>query len=66
MNEAKNCIVQLQNRLDDETADHIINNGMHEFIDSFQTDLNKLGKAIHDTYFAQRSFAQQTQSQSQS
>ncbi len=67
MNEAKKCVARLQDRLDDETADHIINNGMHEFIDSFQNDLNTLGKAIHDTYFAQRSFVQsQSQSQSQS
>ncbi len=67
INAAQEFVARMQKRLDAETAESIINNGMHEFIDTFQSDLNDLGKVIHDTYFAQRSFhAYQSQSQSQS
>lgn len=37
-------------------TDHrtIIDGGMHEFIDGLQTDLNRLGAALADVYFAKR------------
>lgn len=49
----------------------IIDSGFHEFIDTLQTDLNGLGTAIGDVYFAKRTqpadtAAPTTQSQSQS
>ena len=47
------------------THRQIIDGGLHQFIDSIQMDLNALGGAIHDTYFA-RSERTPLQQQSQS
>ncbi|MDZ4849055.1 MAG: alpha-E domain-containing protein [Pirellulaceae bacterium] len=51
------------------TAKMIIDGGMHEFIDSFQGKLNKIGALIRETYFDAKAFEHspvlvQTQSQS--
>ncbi|MCA9085085.1 MAG: alpha-E domain-containing protein [Planctomycetaceae bacterium] len=49
---------QLIDRLTSTTARSIINGGMHEFIDQTQHEMNAIGEAIHDTYFAVRQFTQ--------
>jgi uncharacterized alpha-E superfamily protein len=43
-------------KLDGLDAQGIIDGGMHEFIDGFQSQLNELGGTINETYFAARSF----------
>ena len=48
--------IELIRSLRSMTANVIIDGGMHEFIDSFQSQLNDIGKAINDTFFKARSF----------
>jgi len=52
----RNAAEQQLGRLRSELAyldvDSIVNRGMHEFIDDFQTKLNLVGDAIVDTFFA--------------
>ena len=64
-NEALIKAGQLVARLDATNAETIINGGMHEFVDSLQTSLNGIGKAVHETYFAHRAFQKQSQYQNQ-
>src|SRR6266581_9314991 len=33
-------------------VDEIISSGLHEYLDEFQTNLNRLGAGIHETFFA--------------
>ncbi|MCA9248799.1 MAG: alpha-E domain-containing protein [Planctomycetales bacterium] len=66
-----NLAEQLLGRLRADLAyadvDSIIDNGVHEFVDHFQSRLNDVGNAIHDTFFATRPVdAQQRQFQTQS
>lgn len=57
----------LLQKLSVATDRSIIDGGFHEFIDSLQTDLNQLGSAISETYFAKRvQKSNQTQLQSTS
>ena len=51
---------QLRSELAYAQVHDIISAGLHEFLDSFQTQLNQVGDAIHETFFGW-----QTQSQSQ-
>lgn len=46
-----------------QSAESIINGGLHEFIDSLQNSLNEIGAAINSTYFKSREFQQQQQQQ---
>ncbi len=55
----------LVKKLSTATTQTVIEGGLHEFIDSMQSELNGLGVAIGDTYFAKR-VQKQSQSQSQS
>jgi uncharacterized alpha-E superfamily protein len=43
---------RLRAEFDYAQIDEIIHHGLHEFIDAFQSKLNALGEAIHDTFFA--------------
>ncbi len=43
---------RLRAELDYARIAEVINNGLHEFIDSFQTKLNLVGEAISETFFA--------------
>jgi uncharacterized alpha-E superfamily protein len=54
---AEKRLGRLRSQLDYTQIAEIIDQGMHEFIDSFQLQLNKVGDAIHDTFFALRSLA---------
>jgi uncharacterized alpha-E superfamily protein len=47
------------------TIEDIIDRGMHEFIDEFQTRLNQVGAAIHENFFAARATPTRPPSQSQ-
>jgi uncharacterized alpha-E superfamily protein len=46
----------LMDELGSLDAQSIIDRGMHEFVDAFQGQLNEIGAAINETYFADRSF----------
>jgi len=47
-------LIRLLRSLD---ANTIIDTGMHEFIDSFQSQLNYIGQSINETFFKARSFS---------
>lgn len=51
-NRAEQRLGRLRAELDYTSVDDIIGGGMHEFIDSFQTRLNDVGVAIHETFLA--------------
>lgn len=42
---------RLRTELDYTSIDDIIRQGMHEYIDAFQTRLNEIGNAIHEDFF---------------
>ena len=42
---------RLRTELDYTSIDDVIRDGMHEYIDCFQTQLNQLGEAIHQDFF---------------
>jgi uncharacterized alpha-E superfamily protein len=76
---AEQQIGRLRSELDYAHIDEIIRDGLHEFIDGFQTQLNQVGEAISETFFSlhpvppvrdtrgrARSNGTQTQTQSQS
>ncbi len=70
-NPADNLAVQrageLLDKLSRATNRTIIDGGFHEFIDNLQVDLNNLGSALGETYFAKRAKkAAQSQSQTMS
>ncbi len=62
---AEQHVGRLRSELDYAQIDEIINAGLHEFIDNFQTKLNRVDEAISETFFAQRPVGQKP-SQSQS
>lgn len=51
-NEAERRLGLLKSDLDYANIDEIIAEGLHQFIDGFQTRLNAVGEAIDDTYFS--------------
>ena len=55
-NAAEQLLGQLQSELAYSDVQTIINQGMHESIDNLQSRLNQIGKEIHETFFASRSF----------
>jgi uncharacterized alpha-E superfamily protein len=50
---------QLRAKLAYSNADEIIDRGLHEFIDHLQDELNEVGEAISETFFASRPIRQQ-------
>ncbi len=56
-NSAHRALTALIARLAETSVDTIIDGGMHEFIDDLQGELNGIGSAIRETYFAQRPLA---------
>jgi uncharacterized alpha-E superfamily protein len=50
---AEQRIGRLRSELDYLHIDEIIGNGLHEFIDKFQQEINDAGVAISETFFAQ-------------
>ncbi|MEQ8788645.1 MAG: alpha-E domain-containing protein [Pirellulaceae bacterium] len=66
-NPAEQRMGQLKSELAYLRVDEIIDQGLHQFIDSLQTKLNSVGAAIHDTFFGLRPIeSHTTQSQVQS
>lgn len=71
-NKAEQRLGRLRAELDYANIDEIIDGGIHEFIDHFQTKLNGVGDAIFETFFAHQpivtetSVATKTQTQRQS
>jgi uncharacterized alpha-E superfamily protein len=76
---AEQRLGRLRSQLDYAHIDEVIRDGLHEFIDRFQTRLNQVGEAISETFFGthpvpaardargrSRSNGAQTQTQSQS
>ncbi|HZZ70778.1 MAG TPA: alpha-E domain-containing protein [Pirellulales bacterium] len=53
-NPAEQRLGRLRSEFDYTHLDEIIGEGLHEFIDRFQSNLNAAGGAIHDTFFATR------------
>ncbi len=51
-NPAERLAGLLQSRFTYTTVGEVLLSGMHEFLDSLQADLNAVGSAIFDTYFA--------------
>lgn len=51
---AEQHLGRLRSELDYADVDEIIDSGLHEYIDRFQTKLNDVGNAIHETFFAPR------------
>jgi uncharacterized alpha-E superfamily protein len=51
-NLAEQRLGRLRAELDYANIKEIIGSGLHEFIDGFQTELNDVGAAIFDTFFA--------------
>ena len=49
---AEQRLGRLRAELDYANIQEIIAGGMHEFIDAFQTQLNLVGEAIDETFFA--------------
>jgi uncharacterized alpha-E superfamily protein len=45
---------RLRSQFDYTGINEIIEQGLHEFIDAFQLQLNHVGEAVHDTFFALR------------
>lgn len=44
----------LRSQMDYASINGIIKRGLHEYIDGFQTELNKIGEAIHEDFFAMK------------
>ncbi len=55
---AEKRLGRLRSELDYTQITEIIEQGLHEFIDSFQIELNQVGEAIHQTFFALRPVAE--------
>ncbi len=51
---AEKRLGRLRSELDYTQVSEIIDQGLHEFIDAFQIQLNKVGEAIYETFFALR------------
>jgi len=54
---AEKRLGRMRAELDYTQIAEIIDHGLHEFIDTFQVQLNKVGDAIHETFFAARPVA---------
>jgi len=64
-NQAERRLGQLRSELDYAQMHDIIDQGLHEFVDRFQTKLNGVGEAIHSTFFAVQPIGNNNHSQTQ-
>ena len=53
-NKAEQNLGQMRSELAYSNVDEIVALGLHGFLDGLQTKLNKVGEAIHETFFAMR------------
>ncbi len=51
MNNAEQCMGRLCSNMDYTSIGDIIDHGLHEYIDNFQSHLNRVGHAIHKDFF---------------
>lgn len=51
-NSAEQRLGQLKSELAYANVEEIIHNGLHQYLDSLQTRVNKIGDGIHETFFA--------------
>ena len=51
-NSAEESLYGLRVHLDGTDIDQVMVEGLHEFLEGFQKDLNDIGQYIFDTYFA--------------
>lgn len=65
-NRAEQRLGKLRAELDYATIQEIIQGGLHEFIDHFQTKLNLVGEAVRETFFSVQPDAAQSQTASAS
>lgn len=65
-NPAEQLLGQLRSDLAYSQVEQIVKNGLHEFIDALQVRLNRVGRAIHETFFAIRPVDQVRPAQMQS
>jgi uncharacterized alpha-E superfamily protein len=49
-NPAEEQLGRLRRELDSAKVDEIINSGLHEYLDSLQTKLNRVGDGIYETF----------------
>lgn len=64
-NRSEQTIGRLHSTLDYTSIEDIVDRGMHEFIDDFQVQLNSIGRAIHDDFFAVKPTSSRMNRQSQ-
>ncbi len=64
-NAAEQVLGQLNSRLNYARIEDIVFQGLHEFVDGFQTTMNSVGDAIYSTFFDLSAAGQQVQTQSQ-
>jgi uncharacterized alpha-E superfamily protein len=55
-NAAEKRLGRLRAKLDFADIEDCISSGLHEFVDHFQTELNHVGDAVFETFFAPRPF----------
>ncbi len=60
-NEAERMLGRLHAELNYTVIDEIILDGLHEYLDNFQTELNLVGDSIRETFFSMRPIAQAQQ-----
>lgn len=60
-NEAERMLGRLHAELNYARIDEIILDGLHEYLDNFQTELNLVGDSIRETFFSMRPIAQAQQ-----
>jgi hypothetical protein len=63
-NAAEQRLGRLRAELEYANINEIIEGGLHEFIDAFQTELNGVGEGIFDTFFAVETLPSETASRS--
>lgn len=51
-NAAEQRLGRLRSKLDYTQIEEIVRSGLHEFLDDFQIDLNRVGDAVHDVFFS--------------
>lgn len=64
-NRAEQLLGRLRSELAYTSAPQIIQQGLHEFVDNLQQQLNEIGESIYEAFFAMRPLETMAQSQSQ-
>ena len=54
LNSAEQMLGLLRSQMDYASIDEIVERGLHEYIDEFQVQLNRIGQAVYDDFFAMK------------